>query len=164
MLDWGRSELGITINEFYGQTECNVLVSSCSDWFQPVTGMLGKVVPGHEVVVLGSDGQPAPAGVLGEIAVRSPDPVMFLGYWNAQAATAAKFRGEWLLTGDLGVLERADFIRFVQKPTANQMPAFGDQPAQALADVYAYIKSIPERTPPPVQNIPILNDVLKTIP
>ncbi len=113
MLDWGRSELGITINEFYGQTECNVLVSSCSDWFQPVTGMLGKVVPGHEVVVLGSDGQPAPAGVLGEIAVRSPDPVMFLGYWNAQAATAAKFRGEWLLTGDLGVLERADFIRFV---------------------------------------------------
>jgi mono/diheme cytochrome c family protein len=59
---------------------------------------------------------------------------------------------------------QADFIRFVQKPTANAMPAFGDQPAQALADVYAYIKSIPERTPPPVQNVPILNDVLKTIP
>jgi mono/diheme cytochrome c family protein len=59
---------------------------------------------------------------------------------------------------------QADFIRFVQKPTVNAMPAFGDQPAQALADVYAYIKSIPERTPPPVQNVPILNDVLKTIP
>src|SRR5262250_1726829 len=59
---------------------------------------------------------------------------------------------------------QADFIRFVQKPTANAMPAFGDQPAQALADVYAYIKSIPERTPPPVQSIPVLNDVLKTIP
>ena len=59
---------------------------------------------------------------------------------------------------------QADFIRFVQKPTANAMPAFGDQPSQALADVYAYIKSIPERTPPPVQSIPALNDVLKTIP
>ena len=59
---------------------------------------------------------------------------------------------------------QGDFIRFVQKPTVNQMPAFGDQSAQALADVYAYIKSIPEKTPPPVQNIPILNDVLKTIP
>jgi len=59
---------------------------------------------------------------------------------------------------------QADFIRFVQKPTANAMPAFGDQPVQALADVYAYIKSIPERTPPPVQSIPVLNDVLKTIP
>jgi mono/diheme cytochrome c family protein len=59
---------------------------------------------------------------------------------------------------------QADFIKFVQKPTVNAMPAFGDQTPQALADVYAYIKSIPERTPPPVQNIPILNDVLKTIP
>ena len=59
---------------------------------------------------------------------------------------------------------QADFIRFVQKPTVNAMPAFGDQQAQALADVYAYIKSIPEKTPPPLQNIPILNDVLKTIP
>ena len=59
---------------------------------------------------------------------------------------------------------QADFIKFVQKPTVNAMPAFGDQPPQALADVYAYIKSIPERTPPPLQSIPILNDVLKTIP
>src|SRR5262249_26229280 len=59
---------------------------------------------------------------------------------------------------------QAEFIAFVQKPTVNAMPAFGDQPVQALADVYAYIKSIPERTPPAVQSIPILNDVLKTIP
>ena len=59
---------------------------------------------------------------------------------------------------------QADFIRFVQKPTVNAMPAFGDQSPQALADVYAYIKSIPERTPPPVQSIPVLNDALKTIP
>jgi acetyl-CoA synthetase len=113
MLDWGRSELGISINEFYGQTECNVLVSSCSEWFEPVPGMLGKAVPGHDVVVLGPDGELASAGVLGEIAVRRPDPVMFLGYWNAQETTAAKFAGEWLLTGDLGVVEKEGFIRFI---------------------------------------------------
>jgi mono/diheme cytochrome c family protein len=57
-----------------------------------------------------------------------------------------------------------NFIAYVQKPTAQAMPTFGDQPAQALADVYAYLKSIPERTPPPASSIPILNDVLKTIP
>jgi mono/diheme cytochrome c family protein len=56
------------------------------------------------------------------------------------------------------------FITYVQKPTANAMPTYGDQPAQALADVYAYLKSLKEPSPPPVQNIPILNDVLKTIP
>jgi len=57
-----------------------------------------------------------------------------------------------------------NFIAFLQKPTANAMPAFGDQPVQALADVYAYLKSIQAATPPPAQNIPLLNDVLKTIP
>jgi acetyl-CoA synthetase len=36
------------------------------------------------------------------IAVRSPDPVLFLGYWNAPEATAAKFVKNWLVTGDLG--------------------------------------------------------------
>ena len=57
-----------------------------------------------------------------------------------------------------------NFIAFLQKPTANAMPAFGDQSVQALADVYAYLKSIQAATPPPAQNIPLLNDVLKTIP
>ena len=59
---------------------------------------------------------------------------------------------------------QGDFITFVQKPTLNAMPAYGDQSPQALADVYAYIKSLPVPAPPAVQNIPILNDVLKTIP
>src|SRR5262245_27188713 len=59
---------------------------------------------------------------------------------------------------------QADFIAFVQKPTANAMPTYGDQSAQALADVYAYLRSINAATPPPVEKIPILNDVLKTIP
>jgi mono/diheme cytochrome c family protein len=59
---------------------------------------------------------------------------------------------------------QAEFITFVRKPAVNAMPAYGDQPPQALADVYAYIKSITPPSPPPVQNIPILNDILKTIP
>ena len=37
-----------------------------------------------------------------EIAVRRPDPVMFLRYWSNPEATARKFSGEWLLTGDRG--------------------------------------------------------------
>ncbi len=60
--------------------------------------------------------------------------------------------------------DQAAFIAFVQKPAVNAMPAYGDQPAQALADVYAYIKSIPAPTPPPVTSIPALNEALKTVP
>ncbi|RYH12445.1 AMP-binding protein [Tropicimonas sp. IMCC6043] len=109
MLDWGRRAFGLTINEFYGQTECNMIVSACGARFEPRPGCMGKPVPGHVVEVIGPDGQPA-AGE-GEIAVRRGSASMMLGYWNDADATAAKFRGDWMLTGDRGMRE-GDFLRF----------------------------------------------------
>lgn len=113
LLDWGRATLGCSINEFYGQTECNLVVSSCSTLFPSRPGWMGRAVPGHEVAIVDEDGQPQPAGTLGTIAVRRPDPVMFLGYWNNPGATAAKFAGDWLLTGDQGVADEQGWFRFV---------------------------------------------------
>ena len=63
---------------------------------------MGRPVPGHEVDVLDERGDLAPMGSEGEIVVRRPDPAMFLGYWNNPEATAKKFHGEWMLTGDRG--------------------------------------------------------------
>src|SRR5262245_33834357 len=40
------------------------------------------------------------------------------------------------------------FIQFVQKSPLPQMPAFADVPAQDLADIYAYIRSLPADAPP----------------
>ena len=93
----------MTINEAYGQTECNLVLASCSRWGVAAPGVIGRPVPGHTVAILGEDGRPVPDGTPGTIAVASPDPVMFLGYWNDPGATAAKFRGNWLVTGDQGV-------------------------------------------------------------
>jgi mono/diheme cytochrome c family protein len=58
---------------------------------------------------------------------------------------------------------QAEFMTYVRKPTANGMPAFPDSTDQQLADVYAYLKSIPAPNPPPAQNIPILADILKSL-
>jgi acetyl-CoA synthetase len=113
LIDWGRRTLGVTINEFYGQTECNMIVSSCARLMPPRPGIMGKAVPGHELAVIGEDGRPCAEGRSGVIAVRRPDPVMFLGYWNNPAATEAKFQGEWLVTGDVGVPESDGWIRFL---------------------------------------------------
>jgi len=113
LIEWGRRTLGVTINEFYGQTECNMIVSSCARLMAPRPGIMGKAVPGHEVAVLDADGRPAPEGVAGMIAVRGPDPVMFLGYWNNAPATQTKFHGDWLITGDVGVHEGGGWIRFI---------------------------------------------------
>jgi len=113
LLDWGRAAFGVTINEFYGQTECNLVVSSCGALMPVRPGWMGRAVPGHEVAVVDPDGTVLPAGSQGTIAIRRPDPVMFLGYWNSPAATAAKFAGDWLLTGDQGVMDTEGWVRFV---------------------------------------------------
>ncbi len=113
LLDWGRQVFGVTINEFYGQTECNMVVSSCDAVMPGRPGIMGRPVPGHEVAVVSPEGRPLSEGILGDIAVRAPDPVMFLEYWNNPEASAAKFRGDWLLTGDRGRLESDGWIRYV---------------------------------------------------
>jgi acetyl-CoA synthetase len=108
ILDWGRETFGLTINEFYGQTECNLVVGNCSSLFPVRPGSMGRAIPGHEVAIVDDSGQPLPDGQQGHIAVRkdaacgSADPVMFLEYWNNPPATQAKFAGQWLLTGDIG--------------------------------------------------------------
>lgn len=115
---WGRETLGLTINEFYGQTECNLVLASCSAIGVAKGGCIGKPVPGHTVSVIDADGEPCAKEEEGEIAVLRPDPAMFLSYWNNPAATAAKFvhhpvLGSWMKTGDRGVVDAEGYVRFV---------------------------------------------------
>ncbi|MFM2279564.1 MAG: hypothetical protein RLZZ444_1795, partial [Pseudomonadota bacterium] len=110
--DWARRELGITVNEFYGQTECNIVLGSIAGLGVTRAGAIGKVTAGHRVVIIDEDGRELPRGRAGQIAVRRPDPVMFLGYWNNPEATAKKFIGDWMLTGDQGVMDQDGYVEF----------------------------------------------------
>ena len=90
-----------------------MIVSSCARLTTARPGVMGRAAPGHEVRILADDGAPAPDGEIGAIAVRAPNPVMFLEYWNNPEATADKFRGEWLLTNDRGVRSEDGWIKFI---------------------------------------------------
>ena len=109
---WARANLGLPINEFYGQTEANLLVGNCylTDPIKP--GSMGLPYPGHEVAVLREDGSPCPPGEVGEVALKTPDPVAFLEYWRNPEATQAKFLGPYLLTGDLAVRDEEGYFWF----------------------------------------------------
>jgi acetyl-CoA synthetase len=113
VLEWGKSTLGLVINEFYGQTECNLVLSSCASIGVSRPGAIGKPVPGHRVAVIRPDGEIAAAGELGQIAVKRPDPVMFLQYWGSEEATREKFVGDWMTTGDQGIVDEDGYFRFV---------------------------------------------------
>ncbi len=113
LVDWGRQELGITINEFYGQTECNLVLGSSTGQGVSRSGAIGKPIPGHDVAIVDRDGDVLPPGAQGTVAVRRPDPVMFLEYWGNPEATKDKYVGDWLLTGDQGYVDDDGYFHFV---------------------------------------------------
>lgn len=113
VLAWGHESLGVTIAEMYGQSEANLLVGNAPALFPPRPGSMGRPYPGHEVEVLDDDGRPVAPGLDGEIALRLPDPVAFLGYVGAPEATAEKTRGGWLRTGDVAHRDEDGYIWFL---------------------------------------------------
>lgn len=112
LLDWGQSAFGLTINEFYGQTECNMVIGNNARLARPEPGSMGRAMPGHHAAVLRDDGSEAPWGEPGELAIRADDPGMFLRYWNKPAQTSEKFRDGWMLTGDVAERDGEGRFRF----------------------------------------------------
>jgi acetyl-CoA synthetase len=127
---WCRQALGVTVNEMFGQTEINYIVGNCSQTLgadgRPAVGWparpgsMGRAYPGHRVAVIDDDGRECPRGVPGDVAVHrrdvhgQPDPVFFLGYWQREEATRAKYTGDpadsWCRTGDTAVMDEDGYL------------------------------------------------------
>jgi acetyl-CoA synthetase len=119
-----RDQLGVIVNEMFGQTEINYVVGNCSmngktsggiGW-PARPGSMGKGYPGHRVAVIDDDGNECAVGVPGDVAVNrfdshgDPDPIFFLGYWKRDDATRAKFTGDWCRTGDLATRDADGYL------------------------------------------------------
>ena len=111
-----QQQLGVTVNEMFGQTEINYVVGNCARLWPAKPGSMGKGYPGHRVAVIDEAGQLCPTGTPGEVAVNRfdvhgyPDPVFFLGYWNNERATQAKYTGDWCRTGDMAVTDEDGYL------------------------------------------------------
>ena len=107
VFDYCRDQLGVVVNEMFGQTEINYIVGNCNRFWPARPGSMGKGYPGHQVAVIDDGGNECLVGVPGDVAVHRydvhgvPDPIFFLGYWKNEAATQGKFTGNWCRTGDL---------------------------------------------------------------
>jgi len=115
-----QKQLGVTVNEMFGQTEINYIVGNCARLYPAKPGSMGKGYPGHRVAVIDDEGRECPVGVPGDVAVHrldvrgDPDPIFFLGYWKNEAATRAKFTGDmassWCRTGDMAVRDAEGYL------------------------------------------------------
>lgn len=119
-----RDQLGVVVNEMFGQTEINYVVGNCAmngdteagaGW-PARAGSMGRPYPGHRVAVIDEAGQEVPPGVPGDVAVNrhdvhgDPDPIFFLGYWKNADATQRKFTGDWCRTGDLATRDADGYL------------------------------------------------------
>jgi acetyl-CoA synthetase len=115
VFEWAKTELGVTINEMFGQTEINYVVGNCQSAWPAKPGSIGRPYPGHRVAVIDDNGNEARRGELGEIAVDrrfngQPDPVFFLEYWKNEKATREKFIGDWGCTGDQAKMDEDGYL------------------------------------------------------
>lgn len=74
-------------------------------------GSIGLPLKGQEMKIVGEQDQELPDGSVGEIVVRGP--TVMKGYWNNPGATADAIRGEWLHTGDLGLMDKDGYFFIV---------------------------------------------------
>ena len=72
----------------------------------------GLPAPGYDVRVIDWDGNEAPPGEEGDIALRGDAPALFAGYWDAPDETAAVHRGDWYVTGDRAVRDEDGYLWF----------------------------------------------------
>jgi acetyl-CoA synthetase len=115
-----RDQLGVTVNEMFGQTEINYIVGNCARLWPAKPGSMGKGYPGHRVAVIDDEGRECAVGVPGDVAVHRldvhgmPDPIFFLGYWKNDGATRAKYTGDpansWCRTGDLATRDAEGYL------------------------------------------------------
>jgi acetyl-CoA synthetase len=116
VFDWGRSALGVTINEMFGQTEMNYIVGNSAQQWPAKSGSMGRPYPGHRVAVIDDEGDPVLPGEVGEVALNRtdihgcPDPVFFLEYSQNPNATRAKYSGDWCRTGDLASMDEDGYL------------------------------------------------------
>ncbi|HEY2187893.1 MAG TPA: AMP-binding protein [Caldimonas sp.] len=117
---WCRDALGVVPNEMFGQTEINYIVGNCAVRWPARAGSMGRPYPGHRVAVIDDDGNECPRGTPGDVALHrrdvhgDRDPIFFLGYWNRDDATRAKFTGgvddSWCRTGDTAVMDDDGYL------------------------------------------------------
>lgn len=98
------------VHEAFGMSECSTFISGSPARPAP-EGASGYPQQGRRVAIV-KDGQPVPHGQVGSIAIDRTDIGLMLEYLHAPEETAAKFDGDWFITGDMGVMDAEGAITY----------------------------------------------------
>jgi long-chain acyl-CoA synthetase len=123
---------GMTLHNGYGVTECSPNISQAVVGESRTDTSVGRVLPGVEVQLVGSDQKPVAEGDVGELWVRGPN--VMKGYYHAPEETDAVINSEgWFNTRDLARLQ--DGYLFIEGRKKEVIIRFGENvyPAEVEA-------------------------------
>lgn len=120
-----EERFGLTLIEVYGLTDVGIVLYNSPDEPRRV-GSCGRAIPEFEVQILDADGNEAPRGAVGEIAVRPNEPGLIMNcYHGMPEATVETFRDLWFHTGDLATMDPDGRVFFVGR-TKDVIRRFGE--------------------------------------
>ena len=103
---------GKPVLEGYGLTESSPVIT-----FNPLgktrPNSIGIPVPSTELRCVDEAGNEVPQGQPGELAARGPQ--IMKGYWQKPEETAKTMLDDWLLTGDIGVMDADGYFAVVDR-------------------------------------------------
>jgi acyl-coenzyme A synthetase/AMP-(fatty) acid ligase len=106
--EW-KERVGCELYEHYGVSEYQLVIGHGAR--HPVKpGSVGVLLPAVGAAILSDDFKPVPAGELGQFAISTRDPGLFLGYYNDPERTRAVIRNGWYFTGDLAWRDREGYF------------------------------------------------------
>ena len=108
-----EEKFGCMILEGYGLSETSPVASFNLPDIERKPGSIGVPIEGVQMRVVGDDGQPVPAGEIGEIAIRGHN--VMKGYWNKPEATAEAITDGWFRTGDMAKVDSDGYYYIVDR-------------------------------------------------
>jgi len=108
-----EQEFGCMILEGYGLSETSPVASFNHPDRERKPGTIGQAISGVEMRVQNDEGDPLPAGEIGEIAIRGHN--VMKGYWQRPDETAEVMVDGWFRTGDLGRMDAEGYFSIVDR-------------------------------------------------
>ena len=114
-----KAKTGLKIFEGFGQTETTLCCWTAFPWMQPRLGSMGLPAPGWRLTVVDGEGRECPAGITGEICVRTDEAGggkpfgLFSGYFRDDELTKKSWHDDLYHTGDTAYKDELGFLWYV---------------------------------------------------
>jgi len=112
---WGQKVLHRPFHDNWWQTETGSIMIANYPVQDIKPGSMGRPFPGIDAGIIDDDFNELPAGLEGNLALRTGWPAMFRTYWEKDELYQSRFKNGWYITGDKARMDDNGYFYFVSR-------------------------------------------------